>query len=203
MSIINEADMSVIVIPNTPHKDFAKETRGLSSQILPLSRLSLSSGGGSPNDGSSSDEKSPNPSIKGPNTTETSPNNPAGSNQDCQSDEDESQKFRTPVREKISTLRRTLTEPLFQYFHHDLQNSPNSEEPDMLNTPRSIVPPISMSPVLGQQAGCLPKRNLLESLDKEASERAIDCEEFSDDGQEQDRSLPYIDLPPPPIVTDM
>ena len=40
----------------------------------------------------------------------------------------------------IGKFRKSLTEPLLHYFH-ELQVSPDSDEPEVLNTPRSIVPP--------------------------------------------------------------
>ena len=48
----------------------------------------------------------------------------------------------SPVRDKLDKIRRSLTEPLIQYFH-DLQSSPDEEESEVLNTPKSIVPPNS------------------------------------------------------------
>ena len=47
----------------------------------------------------------------------------------------------SPVRDKLDKIRRSLTEPLIQYFH-DLQSSPEEEEEsEVLNTPKSVVPP--------------------------------------------------------------
>ena len=47
----------------------------------------------------------------------------------------------SPVRDKLDKIRRSLTEPLIQYFH-DLQSStPDEEESEVLNTPKSVVPP--------------------------------------------------------------
>ena len=46
----------------------------------------------------------------------------------------------SPVRDKLDKIRRSLTEPLIQYFH-DLQSSTDSDEPEILHTPKSIVPP--------------------------------------------------------------
>ena len=44
----------------------------------------------------------------------------------------------SPVRDKLDKLKKSLTDPLLHYF----QISPEcEEEPDLLNTPRSLVPP--------------------------------------------------------------
>ena len=45
-----------------------------------------------------------------------------------------------PVRDKLDKIKRSLTEPLIQYFH-DLQSSTDSDVPEMLNTPKSGVTP--------------------------------------------------------------
>ncbi len=83
--------MDVITLPPTPRK-FPSE--GVSSQILPLSRLSS---GGSPND------------------------------EECKSSS-------TPVRVRLNRLTRSLADSLLQYF----QDVQESEEPDVLSTPRSV-----------------------------------------------------------------
>ena len=44
----------------------------------------------------------------------------------------------SPVRDKLDKLKKSLTDPLLHYF----QISPEcEEEPDLLNTPRSVAPP--------------------------------------------------------------
>lgn len=98
MCIINENDMSVVILPPTPQKT-PELHHGVSSQILPLSRLS--SGGSSP--------------------------------PDCE------KVLQSPVKDKLQKFGKTLTEPLVQYFM-DLQATPDSEEPEVLNTPKSVAP---------------------------------------------------------------
>ena len=45
----------------------------------------------------------------------------------------------SPVRDKLDRLKKSLTDPLLHYF----QISPEcEEEPDLLNTPRSLAPPV-------------------------------------------------------------
>ena len=44
------------------------------------------------------------------------------------------------VRDKLDKIGRSLTGPLIQYLY-DLQSSTDSDEPEILNTPKSIVPP--------------------------------------------------------------
>ena len=107
--------MSVIVVPPSPQK--SPDNEGLSTQILPLSRLSLSSNG-SPTNPSSQEASSSSSS-----SSDTSTDKPG---------------VTSPMREKLQKLRKSLAEPLFQYFH-DLQVSPESEEPDILSTPRSVA----------------------------------------------------------------
>ncbi len=110
----------VVQLPPTPHKDEYRSLednpqkensnnnaqQGISTQILPLSRLSS---GNSP---------------------------PISSQQAAKSAADSS----TPVKGTLTKLRKTLAEPLLQYFH-DLQVSPPNncdEEPEVLNTPKSV-----------------------------------------------------------------
>ncbi len=122
----------VVTLPPTPHKESAaggvrnggiraKENghptkkpdeaeeeigaiAGISSQILPLARLS-------------------------------SGNSPSVENGERKTTKDDS----TPVKDTFHRLRKSLAEPLRQYFH-DLQVSlpQDNEEPDQLNTPRSV-----------------------------------------------------------------
>ena len=44
----------------------------------------------------------------------------------------------SPVREKLDKIRRSLTEPIIQYLQ-DLHSSTDSEEPEVLNTPKSVA----------------------------------------------------------------
>ena len=96
------------------------------TQILPLTRLSLSSST------STLTKASPasvyNSTMAVPDNTLSSGNNTLTA---------ESQNKRTsPVRDKLDRLKKSLTEPLMQYFHV----SPEcEEEPELLNTPKSLV----------------------------------------------------------------
>ena len=56
------------------------------------------------------------------------------------SDKDGSQERRGSSSKVIERLRKSVTEPLLHYFH-ELQVSPDSQEPEILNTPRSVIPP--------------------------------------------------------------
>jgi len=47
---------------------------------------------------------------------------------------------KSPVKEKLQKMRRSITEPLMQYFHDMTMTSPELEEPDILNTPKSLLP---------------------------------------------------------------
>ena len=64
---------------------------------------------------------------------------------------------KSPVKDKFQKMRRSITEPLMQYFHEMhmvsylkylylliqnfiFQTSPELEEPDILNTPKSVIP---------------------------------------------------------------
>ncbi|XP_059091357.1 uncharacterized protein LOC131886916 isoform X1 [Tigriopus californicus] len=186
LCIINESEMSMVQLPPTPQKRNYNEchVEGVSTQILPLSRLSMSSG------------SSPTISEVGKISTGSDPKDPIHVRE---SQGTQTPKPVSPFREKLAKLRKSLTEPLYQYFH-EIQHSPECEEPEILNTPRSLVPSSrSLSPVQGLVKPS--KRNLLKDLedDTEEDEGAI-C---SSENGEHDRSLPYINLPPPPIVTDM
>merc|ERR1712013_795666 len=46
---------------------------------------------------------------------------------------------KSPVKEKLQKMRRSITEPLMQYFHDMTMTSPDTEEPDVLNTPKSVL----------------------------------------------------------------
>lgn len=194
ITIINESDMSVVALPPTPQKStnsFASSREGISTQILPLSRLSLSSNSSPP---SSNNEDSPSnrPVAQvqpfSPEDMPNAPNNSRESGEEPLTPNNSSIILPTrnkvsPVREKLDKLRRSLTEPLFQYFH-DLQVSPDNEEPEVLNTPKSVAPPTTASLKNGSttQQG-IKSRNLFGGKD------------------------PYENVPPPhpapPIVTDM
>ena len=112
--MIDENEMSVVVLPPTPQKSPPPTSshNGVSTQILPLSRLSLSSSSSPPLNGEPGHDKG-----KANNKVQLS-----------------------PVRNKI----KSLAEPLLQYFH-DLQVSHDSEEPEILNTPKSVAPAFSSS----------------------------------------------------------
>ena len=43
------------------------------------------------------------------------------------------------VRDTLSKMRRSITEPLMQYFHDLTLSSNAEEEPDVLNTPKSLL----------------------------------------------------------------
>jgi len=47
---------------------------------------------------------------------------------------------KSPVKDKFQKMRRSITEPLMQYFHEMHMTSPELEEPDILNTPKSVIP---------------------------------------------------------------
>ena len=134
--------------PDPPLTTKESPNEGISTQILPLSRLSLSSSNSSPPNSSTSNESE---KITSKAIIETPTGRPVAEVQPFNSDEKDSNKVVTrvktsPVREKFDKIRRSLTEPLIQYFH-DLQSSPDSEEPEILNTPKSIAPPkSSLSP---------------------------------------------------------
>lgn len=121
----------VVALPNTPQKDISPMMVGVSSQILPLSRLSLSSNNSSPDQPVSS------------KVIETPTGRPVAEVQPFSGLPDHSSSDRSkvsPAREKFDKIRRSLTEPLLQYFH-DLQTSPDGDEPEVLNTPKSLTPP--------------------------------------------------------------
>ena len=50
----------------------------------------------------------------------------------------------SPVREKLDKIRRSLTEPIIQYLQ-DLHSSTDSEEPEVLNTPKSVASEVQKS----------------------------------------------------------
>jgi len=50
-----------------------------------------------------------------------------------------SEEIKSPVKERLQKMRRSITEPLMQYFHDMHMTSPDTEEPDVLNTPKSVL----------------------------------------------------------------
>ena len=143
ITIINADDLEdVISFPDTPQKPKESPNEGISTQILPLSRLSLSSSASN----SSPPNTTSNESSKNLTTIEQTPTGrPVAEVQPFNSDDQNDQSGMTvtarvktsPVRDKLDKIRRSLTEPLIQYFH-DLQSSTDSDEPEILNTPKSI-----------------------------------------------------------------
>lgn len=166
--MINENDFSVIVVPDTPQKNPPAQLQGLSSQILPLSRLSMSSSNAS-----------------------SSPPNPVSELEQNNNNLNSNKKQESPVREKLDKFRRSFTEPLLQYFH-ELQVSPESEEPEVLNTPKSILQSPSSPKVAGSGPKSKRSRNLLAAL--QGSEE--DTDKDGDSGKEYENM-------PPIIITDM
>ena len=89
------------------------------------------------------------------------------------------------LRDKLDKIRRSLTEPLIQYFH-DLQSSTDSDEPEILNTPKSIAP---------------PAHTLSVTLPKDPSKSSNGIKAKTLNFQEDYQSGPI--RKPPPMVTDM
>ena len=94
---------------------------GISSQILPLSRLSLSSGGGGGISPTSSQDSSNDAGSCGENkdkangdTSSSSVDSGSPPSEDAQSDSKDLKAW--PVKDKLLKLRRSFTEPLVQYF---------------------------------------------------------------------------------------
>ena len=185
LNVVNESGMSIVALPPTPQKDPPPSTQGLSSQILPLSRLSLSSTGNSPTGSQSSgDGGSSNGDKKVDNVSENNNGSTDGN--------------KSPVKDKLLQLRKSFTEPLMQYFHEQIQVTPcENEEPEILNTPKSLVSAShssssSSSPKQGGNTSKTP-RNLLPSLQKQQNGA-------EDDDAKDER--PYENMPPI-IITDM
>lgn len=168
--MINENDFSVIVVPDTPQKNPPTQLQGLSSQILPLSRLSMSSS---------------NASSSPPNPTHDLEQNNNNLNK----------KQESPVREKLDKIRRSFTEPLLQYFH-ELQVSPESEEPEVLNTPKSILHGSSSPKTAGPKNK--RSRNLLSAMQDSEVEQQQQQVTTEDDASGKE----YENMPPI-IITDM
>ena len=146
ITIINDADLSFVELPNTPKKpqESSNIMEGISTQILPLSRLSLSSNSSPPNSSGTSSNNN-----KSDQTTPTTSSRPVAEVPPFSESSEKPVEIRakhSPVRDKLDKIRRSLTEPLIQYFH-DLQSSPDEEESEVLNTPKSIVPPNSTTKI--------------------------------------------------------
>ena len=68
---------------------------------------------------------------------------PPNSSQESTSSDTKS--MQSPVKDKLQKLGKSIAEPLLQYFH-DLQVSTDSEEPEILNTPKSVAQNATLSP---------------------------------------------------------
>ena len=103
----------------------------------------------------------------------------------------------SPVRDKLDKIRRSLTEPLIQYFH-DLQSSPdNEEESEVLNTPKSVIPD-SNSNRIGFESNSSrtnSKIDITTTTTKPKSRNNLFSENSAKDLQ--------ADKPPQMMVTDM
>ena len=110
------------------------EKVGVSTQILPLTRLSLSSSASTSTLTKASPASVYNSTMVVPdNTLSTS----VGGNTTVTELTTTTTKRTSPVRDKLDKLKKSLTEPLMQYFHV----SPEcEEEPELLNTPKSLNP---------------------------------------------------------------
>ncbi len=180
LSLLNEEDMNcVVTLPPTPHKETADENhqegekeeakaagncRGISTQILPLARLSS---GNSPRTAEEEDAK--------PKKREESKEAEAA----------------TPVRDKLHRLRKSLAEPLLQYFQ-DLQEGGNEEEPTVLNTPKSVKEANRGNSGNGRSS--LKARSLFKT------KKAATASEEKEEEEKAERT--YANMPPI-IITDM
>ena len=146
----------VVGLPPTPLKPQdsspVTETGRVSSQILPLSRLSATSLPQTTNSlqrqrpiaevspftnrkvSTSSPETSQAQAASTPTTTTAS-----SSSQTVTLRRQRSEEIKSPVKERLQKMRRSITEPLMQYFHDMHMTSPDTEEPDVLNTPKSVL----------------------------------------------------------------
>jgi hypothetical protein len=199
----------VVQLPPTPQKQ-PLANLGISSQILPLSRLSLSSGGGiSPTSSQASS------SEVGENNNKV--NSSSSSSGDSPPTEDGEFK-QWPVKDKFLRLRRSFTEPLVQYFQ-ELQMTPSeNEEPEVLNTPKSVAasqhresPPAHSTPKSAEDGSRSKRsRNILPALQSHAEEEEEEEEQKDEGGGDKDgETFPgelserkYENIPPI-IVTDM
>ena len=128
--------MNVIAFPPTPQKTPPGPSNksgddGISTQILPLARLSMSG---------SSSSTTTSPVVGDPEKRDSFSSPPPVPDNTFNSDKDVSSSSRGSSSKVIERLRKSLTEPLLHYFH-EMQVSPDSEEPEILNTPRSVIPP--------------------------------------------------------------
>ena len=128
--------MNVIAFPPTPQKTPPGPNNkcgdeGISTQILPLARLSMSG---------SSSSTTTSPVTGDPEKRDSFSSPPPVPDNTFNSDKDGPPSSRGSSSKVIERLRKSLTEPLLHYFH-EMQVSPDSEEPEILNTPRSVIPP--------------------------------------------------------------
>ena len=137
---LDEDTMGLVVeLPPTPLKPESPPlpAASISSQILPLSRLS----------GSSSSLQRHRPVAEVSPFTDTI--QPEGQyiqpDRHLVSPEERGAK----VLERLQRLRRSITEPLMQNFHDMHMTSPDTEEPDVLNTPKSLI----STPLTGVEEG--------------------------------------------------
>ncbi len=200
ITIFDENEMSVVALPNTPEKCRVSPREGVSTQILPLSRLSMSSS----NHSSANSPPDPNPKETSPNATplsrpvaEVQPFSPDS----LMSSSTEERSKTSPVREKFDKIRRSLTEPLIQYFH-DLQSSPDNEEPEVLNTPKSVTAPTSSKIPIEESK--IRSRSLFKE-DENETETEPNNEDINNakDENEHNYCAPQTKPLAPPIVTDM
>ena len=130
-SIIDNGDITIInadelELVENPRISPESTNEGISTQILPLSRLSLSSNNSPPEPSKATKE-------------------PAKPIAEVQPFVDIKTRAKTsPVRDKLDKIRRSLTEPIIQYLQ-DLHSSTDSEEPEVLNTPKSVASEVQKS----------------------------------------------------------
>jgi len=153
-SALDEDKMGQVVeLPPTPLKPRnsppTSVPSGISSQILPLSRLSGSS---LPHSSSSSSLQRQRPvaevspftnkktadSSLDPDVTQSSESS-LTMRQTVTLRRQRSEEMKYPVKDRLQRMRRSITEPLMQYFHDIQLTSPDVEEPDVLNTPKSLI----------------------------------------------------------------
>ena len=144
----------VVGLPPTPLKPQDSspptETGRVSSQILPLSRLSATS---LPAPTNSLQRQRPIAEVSPFTNRKVSSSSPESSHQVQASStptattssqtvtlrRQRSEEMKSPVKERLQKMRRSITEPLMQYFHDMHMTSPDTEEPDVLNTPKSVL----------------------------------------------------------------
>jgi len=100
----------------------------------------------------------------------------------------------------MEKLKKSLTEPLIHYFH-ELNAGSDLEEPEVLNTPKSVVPPNnSLNSSNSSQLSNLKRRSKnLFQMKKDSLENPSDeTDEITiDECEKENKKLP------PPIITDM